>query len=138
LLYNQAHEIPLSRSGEENQDGPFEPDRYSGRAWEPSGAGELRVVEADTKTAAAAAAVEQIYVIGVVGAGTCSVEPPRRGEERALAEAYAVGADAWAEVAGTALRGAGVEKLLLVEHRYSQLLEAYAVHLLGGHSMPRM
>lgn len=93
-------------------------------------------MEADTKTAAAA--VEQTYVFGVVGAGTCSVEPPGQEEEQALAEAYAVGADAWVEVAGTALRGAGVEKLLPVEHRYSQLLEAYAVHLLGGHSMPKI
>jgi len=80
-------------------------------------------VEADTKTAAA---VEQTYAMGAVGAGTCSVEPLRREEERTLAEAYAVGAGAWMEVAGTALRGAGVEKFLPVEYRYSQLLEAYA------------
>jgi len=83
----------LSRLSKEDQDGPFAPDRYSGRALWLSGAGGLGVVVAYTMTAAA---VEPTCAMGAgaVGAGTCSVEPLMRGEGRTLTEAYAAEAGA--------------------------------------------
>lgn len=80
--------------------------------------------EADTKIVAA---VGLAYATGVVGAGTCSVEQLTQAVGQSLAEACAVEAGAWVEVAGIALDGGAAEKFLdLGEHHYPRLLEACA------------
>lgn len=83
------------------------------------------MVEADTKIVAA---VELACATGAVGAGRCLVEQLTPAGERTLAEACAVEAGAWVEVAGiVALGGGAAEKFLdLGEHHYPQLLGACA------------